>query len=90
MEPILGLHPGDVQCGLEDLGSLVQYKDDNTKLRVLHASLFDFLSDSTRVMELPFDLASIHTDIAIWYGHLGVHRDDLRIRNRFCESEVSF
>jgi len=43
MDPILGLHPGDVQRGLEDLGSNIEYKDDNTVLRVLHAPLFDFL-----------------------------------------------
>jgi len=79
MEPILGLHPGDVQCGLEDLGSLIEYKGDHIELRVLHASLFDFLSDPARFMELPFNLSSIYTDLAIWCSYLDPHRDNVQI-----------
>ena len=88
MEPILDLHPGDVQRGLEDLGSLIEYKGDNTKLRVLHASLFDFLSDPTRFMELPFKLSSIYTDLAIWCSHLDSYRDSVKIPNLHCGSDI--
>ena len=65
METILGLDPGDVQRCLEDLGSLIEYKSDTEKLRVLHASLFDFLLDPARFLELPIDLPNLHTNLAI-------------------------
>ena len=88
-ERILGLYPGDIQRGLEDLGSLVEYKDDNTELRVLHASLFDFLSDPTRFLELPFNLASIYTDMAIWCSHLGLYSDN-RIQPEILDLDCEF
>jgi len=87
-EIILGLHPGDVQSGLEDLGSLIEYKDDNTKLRVLHASLFDFLSDPTRFSDLPFNLAAIHTDLAIWCSYLDACHGNVQIEDLQCESDI--
>jgi len=88
MEPILRLHPGDVQRGLEDLGSLIEYRGDNIELRVLHASFLDFLLDPTRFMELPFDLASIYTDLAIWYSHLDPCRNKVQIRYLHRESDT--
>ena len=88
MEPILGLHPGDVQRGLEDLGSLIEYKDDSTVLRVLHASLFDFLSDPARFLDLPFNLAAIDADLAIWYSYLDPHRDNVQIEELEGESNI--
>jgi len=81
-EQILGLHPGDVQRGLEDLGSLIEYKGDDMPLRVLHASLFDFLSDSTQFSDLPFNLAAIHTDLVIWCSYLDA------LKNIHCESDL--
>ena len=84
-EQMLGLHPGDVQRGIEELGSLIEYKDDDTKLRVLHASLFDFLSDPTRFSGLPFNLAAIHTDLAIWSSYLNPLQDNVQ-----CESDVLY
>jgi len=89
MEQILGLHPGDVQCGLEDLGSLIEYKGDHIELRVLHASLFDFLSDPARFMELPFNLSSIYTDLAIWYSHLDSCGDNVQISALHCECDLT-
>jgi len=89
IESILGLYPGDVQRGLEDLGSLIEYKGDDVRLRVLHASLFDFLSDPTRFMELPFNLASIHTDLAIWCCHLDSYRDNFQIPQLRGKSRIS-
>jgi len=88
MERILGLHPGDIQRGLEDLGSLIEYKGDNTELRVLHASLFDFLSDPSRFMDLPFNIASIHTNLAIWCSHLDSCRDNFQIPDLHSESDI--
>jgi len=89
MEPILGLHPGDVERGLEDLGCLIDYRSDTIELRVLHASLFDFLSDHTRFMELPFNLASICTDMAMWCSYLDSYSDNVQNPHLFCESHIS-
>jgi len=85
-EIILGLHPGDVQRGLEDLGSLIEYKSDDIPLRVLHASLFDFLSDPIRFSGLPFNLAAIHTDLAVWF----IYRGDVQIEDLRCESDILY
>ena len=90
MESILGLHPGDVERGVDDLGSLIEYKGDNMDLRVLHASLFDLLSDHARFMDLPFNLASIYTDLAIWCSHLDSNRDNFQIEILHCESNISY
>jgi len=89
-EIILGLHPGDVQCGLEDLGSLIEYKGDDVKLRVLHASLFDFLSDPIRFSGLPFSLAAIHTDLAIWFSYLDACHGNIQSGHLQCESDILY
>ena len=89
MERIFRLHPGDVQRGLEDLGSLIEYKADDIKLRVLHASLFDFLLDPTRFLGLPFNLAAIHTDLAIWSSYLDPHHDNVQIKDLNRESDLN-
>jgi len=90
MEQILGLCPGDVQRGLEDLGSLIEYKGDHIDLRVLHASLFDFLSDPTRFSGLPFNLAAIHTDLAVWCTYLNAGHDNVQIKDLRCESDILY
>jgi len=70
------------------LGSLIQYKADDTELRVLHASLFDFLSDPIRFSGLPFSLAAIRTDLAIWYSYLGARHGNVQIEDLDCESDI--
>jgi len=89
-EIILGLHLGDVQRGLEDLGSLIEYKSDDIPLRVLHASLFDFLSDPTRFSGLPFSLAAIHIDLAVWCSYLDARHGNVQIENLQCESDILY
>ena len=88
METILGLDPGDVQRCLEDLGSLIEYKSDTEKLRVLHASLFDFLLDPARFLELPIDLPNLHTNLAIWCSYLDSHRNNFQIPDLNCEFNI--
>jgi len=90
MERILSLNPGDVQCCLEDLGSLIEYKGDYIGLRVLHASLFDFLSDPIRFSGLPFSLAAIHTDLAIWCSYLDSRHGNVQIEELDCESDILY
>jgi len=89
-ERILGLNPGDVERGLEDLGSLIEYKGDDIELRVLHASLFDFLSDPIRFSGLPFNVAAIHTDLAIWCSYLDAGHDNVKIWDFRGESDVLY
>ena len=79
MEAFFGLDPGDVQRGLEDLGSLIGYRGDDEPLRILHASLFDFLTDSSRSSGIPFDLSAIYTKMAMWCIHPKGRRDKLLI-----------
>jgi len=79
-----------VERGLEDLGSLIEYKADNIRLRVLHASLFDFLSDPTRFSGLPFNLAAIHTDLAVWCSYLDAGHDNVRVEHLWCESDILY
>ena len=90
MESILGLHPGEVRLGLEEMGSLIEYKGDRKELRVLHTFLFDFLLDPARFTELPFNLASIRTDLAIWCSYLDCYRDDFQIRALHCEFDILY
>jgi len=90
IESILSLRPGDAERGLEDLGSLIEYKADDIPLRVLHASLFDFLSDPTRFSGLPLDLAAIHADVAIWCSYLNPHRGNFEIKTLWCESDILY
>jgi len=90
MEQILGLCPGDVQCCLEDLGSLIEYKGDDIQPRVLHASLFDFLSDPIRFSGLPFSLAAIHTNLAIWCSYLRARHGNVQIEDLDCESDILY
>jgi len=58
---ILDLSPRDIKLRLIDLGSLVEYR--NSSLKILHASLGDFLFDESRSQELYIDKLSIHTKI---------------------------
>jgi len=60
---ILDISPNDIKLHLIDLGSLVEYGEDNY-LNILHASLGDFLFDESRSQELYIDRRSIHTKIA--------------------------
>jgi len=62
MEALLSLEVGDSSYILADLSSLISI-DDNGVLILTHASLSEFLIDSSRSGEYHIDLASAHTDI---------------------------
>ena len=61
MTGILDLSPSDIKLCLIDLGSLVECGED--KLKVLHATLGDFLFDEARSQELYVNGRLIHTKI---------------------------
>ena len=63
IEQFLSLQPGDVELYLGDLSSLVNVGPAQ-KIRVLHASLQDFLVDPTRSKELWINPRTRHTAFA--------------------------
>jgi hypothetical protein len=63
IEQFLSLQPGDVELYLGDLSSLVNIGADKT-IRVLHASLQDFLVDPTRSKALWINPRAQHTAFA--------------------------
>ena len=58
---IVDLSPGQIKLLLIDLGSLVECREG--RLKILHASLGDFLFDEPRSLELYINGPSIHTKI---------------------------
>ena len=60
---IFDLSLTDIKLRLIDLGSLVECGDSEYGLKVLHASVDDFLFDEARSQELYVDRRSIHTKI---------------------------
>jgi hypothetical protein len=60
---ILDLSLSDIKLHLIDIGSLVEYGEYGNLLKILHASLDDFLFDQSRSQELYIDRRSIHTKI---------------------------
>jgi hypothetical protein len=63
MEEFLSLQPGDVELYLGDLSSLINI-GPNQGIRVLHASLQDFLVDPTRSKEFWINPRARHTAFA--------------------------
>jgi len=73
LDLILSLEPGDAVLHLADLGSLVsaeEYDDGDSSFSVLHASLYDFLTDPACSGTLYVDPGLIHADIARGYLHI--------------------
>ena len=67
------LDPGEVQCLLLDLTSVVECVDKQTEIRMLHASFPDFLLDRSRSGEYYIN-SSMHADIAqLYLSHIRVH-----------------
>jgi hypothetical protein len=63
IEAILSLQPGDVELYLGDMTSLVTV-GDNQKVNIIHASLTDFLVDSTRSKQFWINPQARHTAFA--------------------------
>jgi len=58
------LDPGEVQCLLSDLASVIECVDKDTEIRMLHASFPDFLLDRSRSEEYYIDSFLMHAEIA--------------------------
>ena len=68
------LDPGEVQCLLLDLASVVKCVDKETEIRMLHASFPDFLLDRSRSGEYYIDPSMMHAEIAqLCLSHIRVH-----------------
>ena len=64
IEDLLEMKAGDLILLLDPILSLVSI--DNSKLRVLHKPLFEYLLDPTRSGQLAFDLARVHEAAATY------------------------
>ncbi|KAF8178753.1 hypothetical protein BJ912DRAFT_650319 [Pholiota molesta] len=69
IETLLGYEPGDVAAVLTDMHALIQVptsdgSNKNNKLRLYHASLYDFLMDKSRTERFFLDATLRHTDLA--------------------------
>ena len=62
-ELFLSLEEGDIDLALTNLSSIVSYDESYGKVKILHASLVDFLSDKRRSNEFYVDMPSTHTDL---------------------------
>ena len=68
------LDPGEVQCLLLDLASVVECVDNRTEIRMLHASFSDFLFDRSRSETYYIDSSVMHAEIAqLCFSHIRVH-----------------
>ncbi|CAA7262443.1 unnamed protein product [Cyclocybe aegerita] len=65
LEEILSCRPGDIHLAFADLPSVISISEGHG-VKVLHASLFDFLLDSTRSGSHALDLALAHQSLATW------------------------
>jgi len=62
-ELFLSLEQGNIQMALIDLSSIVSYNESSGVVRVLHASLVDFLSDKCRSTIFYIDMASTRINL---------------------------
>jgi len=67
IEVILDLKPGDLRRILTDVHSLIESREGDGCIKILHASLPDFLLDKSRSKELFLDLKGAHTLLAREY-----------------------
>jgi NACHT domain len=63
-ELFLSVEEGDIDVALINLSSIVSYNQSSGEVKILHASLVDFLSDKHRSNEFYIDLAATRTDFA--------------------------
>ena len=76
VEAFMFLGPGEVQCLLLDLASVVECVDKDTPIRMLHASFPDFLLDQSRSEEYYIGLPVSHAEIAqLCLSHIAKHED---------------
>jgi len=66
LEAALDLQRGDVRRSLTDMHSLIDIREEEGYIRILHTSLSDFLLDASRSMELFIDVKVSHLELAKW------------------------
>ena len=91
LSSIFELSPSDIKLRLIDLGSLVECGESEYRLKVLHASLGDFLFDEARSHELYVNRRSIHTNImqAVLRDYQNVESSKPRKYFIHCQKSVS-
>ena len=85
------LDPGEVECLLLDLASVVECLDMDTEIRILHASFPDFLFDWSRSGEYYIDNSMIHGEIAqLCLSHIEVHKSGACVKCTFLASFTDY
>ena len=85
LEDFFLLSRGDIEMLFGDLSSLVVISNSRPHIRLLHASLGDFLLDPSRSRELFIDLSNIHTTCM----HLGFRHNKHCTFSYFPSKEVA-
>ncbi|KAJ3514005.1 hypothetical protein NLJ89_g2623 [Agrocybe chaxingu] len=68
IEELLSLRPGDVWILLDDLQSLITVDEPDAPIKILHASLADYLLDRGRSGKFWIDLPLLHSFMASGYS----------------------
>ena len=66
LDKVLLLRPGDVELALDELASVMVVPSGEGPIRILHASLMDFLLEPTRSHEYALDLGLAHEALSRW------------------------
>jgi hypothetical protein len=64
LEKILNLQCGEIELKLDELASVVRVPSRTAPINIMHASLFDFLLDSSRSGPYGLDLSVAHQTFA--------------------------
>ena len=70
IEEVLSLKPGDVELLLDDLLSIISLDGPNEPIQLLHASIADYLLNSSRSGQLCIDIGMTHEMLARGYLNL--------------------
>ena len=93
LSSIFNVSEGDIKLRLIDLGSLVECGDSlRSQLKVLHASIGDFLFDEARSQELHVNRRAIHTKIVqVLLREFPNHVESRKLSKHFihCQKSVS-
>ena len=85
------LDPGEVECLLLDLASVVECVDMNTEIQMFHASFPDFLFDRSRSGEYYIDASMMHAEIAqLCLSHIEVHEPEDYVTCTFLASSTDY
>ncbi|KDR84244.1 hypothetical protein GALMADRAFT_111471 [Galerina marginata CBS 339.88] len=91
LERLLNLEAGDIRHLLFDLESLLTIGSDDEPIRFFHASLGDYLFDSSRSGQFWIDAGRVYADLAHYSMiHLTESKDWIELKQLFYENSFLF